>query len=202
MSRGDEWDDEEPRERRRRPPPDEYEDDYDRGYDRGYAAERSGAVTGVAVISFVIGGLVLLLGLCGMIGVLAFAGEAGRQGIVGFPGIGGGIAIAMVVIIAIIAWGTGAIIAGIGVVNRRQWGRILTLVLGGFSALVGLLYLIAAIQVLATPMPPPAFGGPPGAGGAKAVTFLVTLLLALVFIGYTIWTYIVLLNSRYAAEFR
>lgn len=190
--RDDDWDDE-PRERRRRRREDEYDDDYDRGRDRGYGPERSGAVTGAAVINFVVGGLVLLLGLCLMVVFVAAAGEFGRRGGFAFPGVGGGMAILILFAVGLLSWGLGAIVAGIGVVNRRQWGRVLTLVLGGFGILIGLLFLVGAIQILSNP-----FAG----GGERTLSFLISLLIAIAFLGHCIWTYIVLLNSRYGAEFR
>jgi hypothetical protein len=69
--------------------------------------------------------------------------------------------------------GIPSIVAGIGVLNRRQWGRILTLVLGALSGLSALVNL----------------------GGLHVTQALVPA-------AYCAFVYIILLNQRYAAEFR
>src|SRR5207247_7305610 len=67
------------------------------------------------------------------------------------------------------------ILAGVGVMNRRQWGRILTLVLGA----------LAGLGALAT------LRGIPN-----------TIPNIVVSAGYCIFVYVILLNKDYAAEFR
>jgi hypothetical protein len=188
MSR-DRWDDDSSPRRSRYEEYDDYpEDDYGR-------PERSGAVTGVAVISFVLGGLVILFGLCGLLGALVQAGEGMHGPGGGFAGLGNlGFAVAFVILLFILLWGIGAIVAGVGVINRRQWGRVLALVLGGIAAVAGLLSLFAAVMVMATPALGPF-------DDIRVMIFMIYLLLAMVFLGYCIWTYVVLLNSRYSAEF-
>ena len=67
------------------------------------------------------------------------------------------------------------IIAGIGVLNRRQWGRILTLILGALSGLGALLNLTGLPRSLPN---------------------------IIVAGGYCALVYVILLKKEYAAEFR
>jgi hypothetical protein len=103
--------------------------------------------------------------------------------------------IALVVSMIILFWGVGAIASGIGMLNRRRWARVLTLILGGFGAVAGLILLFVAAAVCFAP----AFG--PQAG-FMIVIYLLYLFLGLLFLGYCLWTYLILLSSRYAVEFR
>jgi hypothetical protein len=168
---------------------DNYYDDYPE--DDFGRSQRSGAVTGVAVINFVVGGLVLLFGLCGFLGALVEASEGWRpRG--GFAG--SEFAIVFVIILFTLIWSIGAIIAGVGVINRRQWGRVLTLILGGIAVVKGLLAIALAV-VLMSSMPRGAFDDD------RILGFMVLALISFLYIGYGIWTYVVLLNSQYSAEF-
>jgi hypothetical protein len=45
-------------------------------------------------------------------------------------------------------WGCGAIGAGIGILKRAQWGRVLGLLLAGVAALLAILNLVAMNIVL------------------------------------------------------
>jgi hypothetical protein len=192
----DSWDDDDdddrPRRRRRR---DRYDDDEDDDLGRRRKREApSGAVTGVGVIGIILGILVLLLGMCLLMGV-AFMGEAGRQGAFAMPGFGAGMAVVMVVTILILLWGALAMVAGIGVINRKQWGRILNLIVTGIGAAAGLLSLVGAIVALSA-----AADAGPGRGPVMMGSML-NFLVAFVLIGYCIQSYIVLLGSRGASEF-
>jgi hypothetical protein len=173
-----------PRERRYEP---DHEPEYQPEYAPGGYRPRSGAVTAVAIINFVLGGLQIV---CGLIFLLAAswifgAGqEVGRQSTDpevrrlasqggGFlASIAGGIAVVILIIAAVM------IVAGIGVVNRRQWGRILTLVLGAIS---GIFALLSLLGITANP--------------------LQALIGLALYGGYTALTYVVLLNSQNAREF-
>src|SRR5205823_5588350 len=107
MPRDDDQDD---RPRRRQPRYDD-EDDYPR---RPRAAPRSGAVTGVGVISIVMGIVDLLLGLCLLVLMFfALADGGGRGGPFGMPGLGG--AVAGLFMLLVFVWGVTAVIAGAGV---------------------------------------------------------------------------------------
>ena len=157
-------------------------------------APQSGAVTAVAVISFVVGGIVLVFGICGGIGVAMFTGQAGGFMAFNIPAFGSALGIAIGICVAIILWGIGVIVAGIGVINRSQWGRVLTLILGGIAALVALLFVWAGVHSLTEQGQ---FGGPPDVGGV-----LLLFLTGLILLGYTILAYIILLNPVYGSEFR
>lgn len=195
MPRGDDWaDEDDERPRRRRP---RYDDDDDFDYDirrRGSAA-RSGAVTGVGIVSIIIGCLDLLVGVCFLLVVVVMGDAGNRAGGFAMPGFGGTVAVVVVATLLILLWGTLALVSGVGVLNRRQWARIMVLILSGIGAAAGLLFLVGAIGILGA--------GPnvPGDHGALLMGVFVYLLLAAVLIGYCVWSYVVLLNSRNGAEF-
>jgi hypothetical protein len=122
-------------------------------------AAKSGAVTAVAIMNFVFGALWLVCGLMVTLGGGIFAAfmpqimeqagkdpnmtEEQRQQLEQFGKIGGGAVggIIMVIGIAMMLIGPTAIAAGIGVLKRRNWGRILTIVLGILAGLLALLSL-------------------------------------------------------------
>ncbi len=165
----------------------------------GYGVRpRSGLVTAMAVINFVFGGLGILCGILGFLGgaFLASAGSAGsdferelerqmRQKGVQVPGgqvtsktvqtVG---TIVMITSLVSLLWGAGAITGGIGLIGRKNWGRILTLVLAGVS---GLLAILSLIQI--------------GSTGAMG------LLNVLIYGFYTVFAFVVLLNPNRAREF-
>lgn len=147
-------------------------------------ARKSGAVTAVAIVNFVCGGLALLCGCLVFGGGAMFSNpefkkqldqqmqkqgqamdpqakemlESGKVG--GIAMVMGGVALAV---------GVAIVVAGIGVLNRRAWGRILTLVLG-------VIWVLTNIYPLNIP--------------------------GLVVAGaYCVFVFIILLNSKYAAEF-
>lgn len=128
---------------------------------------RSGAVTAVAIVNFIVGGLSMFCGLLigvlgGAAGAMLGAGMDGAMenarrtsGGMGVPGGGpsglgvgavlGGIAIVMGIITFLM--GVPTVIAGIGVLKRQQWGRILTLILGGLSVAFGLFALVPKASI-------------------------------------------------------
>lgn len=192
MPREDDWEDDyddRPR-RRRRDDDDDYDDDY-----RGRSIRRaghSGAVTAVGVISIVLGSLFILLGICVLLGA-ALTGGAARE-LRDQPGAGVvGILAGAVVIVAllILVLAVLLIVGGIGVLNRRNWGRILTLVLGGLSAVVAVFWILVAVSTLNNNAMPDDRAGP----------ILVSLILVFLHIGYAVLVFVVLLNSVYAEEF-
>ncbi len=127
---------------------------------------RSGAVTAVAIVNFILGGLQTLFGLIVMIAgpaALAFitgvAAEATTQGqaqgglsaadaekVKQLAAAGGGLfaVIAGLIGICFMVFGIPQLLAGFGVMGRRQWGRILTIVMGILSICFGLLNLLSA----------------------------------------------------------
>lgn len=123
---------------------------------------KSGAVTAVAVVNFVLGGLSSLCGLLFMVAgsfVVQMLGglgqEIARQPPPDMPAaevraleaaaqVAGGIGTMIVVIVAVIILfiGVTMILAGVGVVQRKSWGRILTLILGGIASIFAILALL------------------------------------------------------------
>src|SRR5262245_36364482 len=129
----DDWDDDDPQPRRRR-----RGDSLDL---RDHGAAHSGAVTGVGVMSIVLSVLFLLCGggfrLCGLF--CASAGVAARQqGNILPPEMFetmGGVMLGWALLHLLL--GVGLLMAGIVSLQRRNWGRVMTLILGGIIALLG-----------------------------------------------------------------
>jgi hypothetical protein len=157
---------------------------------------QSGAVTAIAIVNFVLGGLYALCGVIMMaaMGFIAnLLGGAVQEAAAksGDPQVakaaeGGGL-VAMIAGFGIVAGlcvmvilALPLILAGVGVVKRRQWGRILTLVMGAILGLLGLINLFA---------------------GLRAGVNFGSLIGSLILVGYAVLAYVVLLNSQNAAEF-
>jgi hypothetical protein len=199
-------DDDEPRPRRRRPRYDE-DDDYDRPRRRRGGGSKAGSVTGVGVISIILGSLLLLCGLCVTLGgVAAGAGGAGMRGPGMFPAqMAAGILI--FIAIGILVLGALYLAGGIGCLQRRQWGRIMTLIMAGFSGLLGVLQIINVIVTIAqtSRAAPIVMGGPPGFQegfqAGQVVGIIIGILLVLVLFTHCIMSFVVLLNAANAAEF-
>lgn len=108
-----------------------------------------GLITAVAVMNYVFGGLSLACGVCtgvlggSVLGVLLTAMSNDPQVEPGAK-LGMGIASAVIIVITVIQLLVGLLIvlAGYGVQNYRQWGRILTIVLAVISALLGVAGLL------------------------------------------------------------
>jgi hypothetical protein len=142
---------------------------------------RSGVVTALAIVNFIFGALGLLCGgaiVCGGGAIAGIIGAAAKndptikaEDAAAVAGIAGGAVAVMGVIVMVM--GVPTIVAGIGVLKRRQWGRILTLVLG---ALAGALAVFALVSL--------------------------NIVGLLIHGGYCAFAYIVLLNKQYAAEFQ
>jgi hypothetical protein len=151
-------------------------------------AQRSGGVTAVAVVNFVLGGLGILCGLLAFLvgGLLAGGGgemvekEMKRQG-KEFKADGGLATAGTIIMIASIiriGWGAGAIVGGIGLLGRKQWGRTLCLALAGVAAVLALLDLYATF--------------------AQGFSNIVAVLFDG---GYAAMVFIILLKPEVAAEF-
>jgi len=186
----DDYDDDDDDRRRR----DRRDDDYDRPRRSRRRGSGAGSITGVGVITIILGSLSLLCGVCVMIGGIAGAGAAGgRFGPNVMPFGQGAIAsIAIAIALVILILGVLYLIGGIGVLQRRNWGRIVTLVSAGFSGVAGVFLVLSFIGNLISPMPME----------AKIMPVLVALLGALVCFAHCIMSFIVLLNSDNAREFR
>lgn len=205
MSRDyDDLDEPRPRRRRRYEDEEEYEDVRRR---RRGGRGSSGSVTSVGVITIILGSLQLLCGMCSSIGAIAMGAGAGQAppGAGFLPAFLAGAAI--VVAILILIFGALYLVGGIGVIQRRNWGKIMTLVMAGFSGLGGILCIIAVINILF--MGPAVVGGPPGFQAnvqqnvqqAKVMGVVIYTLAMIVLFTHCIMSYVVLLNSRNAAEF-
>src|SRR5438445_9492591 len=112
---------------------------------------KSGAVTAIAVINFVFGAMNLLCGLLLMVGGAFFGSMFGAvsdaaakqpnvnpadaQKLAELASKGGGFFAAIFGVIGflVLLFGALAIIGGIGLLGRKQWGRILTLVLASVA---------------------------------------------------------------------
>lgn len=193
MSRDDAWDDEDRPRRRSRARYDDDDDDFDIERLRlRRSAAPSGAVTGIGVVSIILGCLDLLAGLCMLLGA-AFVGELGRQGGIGIPELAGGhLVVVVALILMVVLWGILAVTSGIGVLNRKQWARILLLILSALGAAVGMLIILGAVNEL-------------NAGANNPETMMgvfIWFALAAALIGFAIWAYVVLLSSRNSSEFR
>ncbi len=133
-------------------------------------ASRSPEVTSVAVVNFIVGAVDVLYG----IGLLLGAGLLGPvPGLISWTAVGGVFAglFAIIAALALIK-SLLMVVAGWGVIKRRPWGRILTLVLGGLAVL-------AALGSL-SPLNP---------------------LSLFIYAGYAAMVFAVLLEPRYAVEF-
>jgi hypothetical protein len=190
--RNDEGDRDEPRRRRRSySPGDDFGERYAR---RPGGTKESAAVTLLAVGNMVLGSMVLLCGLCGLLVVNVFGSGGGQLGGLGLPGLGGGMALSMLVVLAILSWGIGAIVAGIGMIHRGAWSRLLGLCLAGFAAAVGMLYLAATVLVLVV--------RGIGVQEGQIFEFLSSFLGTVFFLGHCLWSFLVLLKPHYASEFQ
>jgi len=96
------------------------------------------------------------------------------------------------------AIGLSALASGIGLLSRRAWARVLTLIVAGFAALGGLIFLFFAVAAWFAPNM--AMDGPER--GILILGSLILLFGGLIFLGYCLWAYLVLPRSVYGQEFR
>jgi hypothetical protein len=133
-------------------------------------------VTAVGLLNFLVAALGLPLGIMLLVLASALASTTFMTpfGMVG----GGGPVVTVLRVLAVLEFVCDAalILAGIGVLLRKPWGRALTLVLAG-------LMLLSTLGNLSSP----------------AVT---TGLGALLHVGFAVFALVILLRPRYAAEFR
>jgi hypothetical protein len=153
------------------------------------AQPRSGGVTAVAVVNFVLGGLAILCGLLAFLGgaILSGAGsvskemeaEMRKKGVEVKSGdIQAAGNLVMIVSFVTIGWGVCAIIGGIGLIGRKQWGRMLTLILAGVAVILALFGLYQTVSVSA-----------------------MNILNVLIYGGYAALVFIILLKPQVAQEF-
>jgi hypothetical protein len=192
MSHDDDWEGTRPRRRGDRWAEDDSEPDY-RSFPPRRSA-RSGVVTALGVVTLLLGILVLLGGLCAGAGIMLAAADEMHGG----PGGDQGAIFGLLVCLVISLWGGSALASGIGLIGRRAWARVLTLILAGLAALGGLIFLF--FSVAAWFAPNMAMEGPER--GILIVVSLILLFAGLIFLAYCLWAYLVLLRSVYGDEFR
>lgn len=191
----DDWDEDEPKPRRRRRGDDSF-DVCDGG------AAHSGAVTGVGVVSIVLSALFLLcggaFGLCGVF--CASAGVAARQQGNIFPPdmfeTAGGVLLGWALLHLLL--GVGLLMAGIVTLQRRNWGRVMSLILGAIVGVLGGAQIVFSIVVAMSEG-----GGLFGNADPeeRVVQAVIGCFWGLLYVAYAIFVYTVLLSSHYRAEF-
>lgn len=78
-------------------------------------------------------------------------------------------------------------LAGFGIQRRKQWGRILSLILGVLGGILAVLFGVLAVSEFLSSRPP----GP----------FMIVLSISILYGGYTTFVMVILLRPKYAAEF-
>lgn len=156
-------------------------------------APRSAVVTAAGVFTMIMGVLGLLLGICSVAGfMMASIMSVDRGG--GPRGEFLVILLGMVIAFVILVWGGASLAAGIGLLNRRPWARVLTLILAAVLAIIALMGTAASfIFTFAEVLPE---------RGARVLMFLLYFGISWLSLLYCVWTYFVLLTSRYREEFR
>lgn len=138
-------------------------------------APRSGMVTAVAVVNYISGALQLMCGLgiltFGLLGARMLQAEAAQNNMPQLNGVNLGLIVVLVGVVWLVL-SIPMLLAGYGVQQRRNWGRVLSLILAGLAGLLTVLQLRAL---------------EPGGMLFSA--------------GYAIFLFVVLLNEKYAAEF-
>jgi hypothetical protein len=193
MSHDDDWEGTRPRRRGDRWAEDDSEPDYRPFHPRN--SGRSGVVTALGVVTLLLGILVLLAGLCVGAGIMLAAADEMHGG----PGADqGGLVFGLLICLIISLWGGSALASGIGLIGRRAWARVLTLIVAGFAAVGGLIFLFFSVAAWFTPNM--AMDGPER--GFLILGSLILLFGGLIFLGYCLWAYLVLPRSVYGQEFR
>lgn len=185
MSRGSDWNDDDGPPFRR----------------RGFVV-RGRAVTGVGLISLIVGGLGLLGSAFNLLFALDLRAANNVGGAIAAPGfITWPVDAILISALVASAWGFTLVVSGVGVLRRREWARIMVLVLSVLGAEAGL-YFLWSIRHF------DAFGGAafgihvgPDNPGARSQIFMINLVVPLALIGHCIWSFVVLLHRRNEAEF-
>ncbi|GEM_PF-2592442 len=189
----DDWDDDEPRPRRGR-----YGDDL-----RHDMPPQSGAVTAAGVVSIITAVYCMLCGGCSGVGGL-FCGLAGagarQQGNILPPDLfESAAAVFLTWALLHLGLGVGLLMGGIVTLNRRNWGRICTLICGAIGTLIGVTQFVFFVMVGTGEFGGGLFGNPdPDARVGQAVMGCFG---ALLYFAHAIFVYIVLLNSHNKEEF-
>lgn len=153
---------------------------------RGPSGHKSGAVTIVAVLNFiysvmlvVCGGVMLLAG--GLIATISGAASQSDHPQAGQAATLGGVVGVMAIGIGALSWLSAALLvfAGVGVIKRASWGRVLTLVCAGIISILALFNIYIIVQ---------------GNVFAGVIGLVMNC-------GYAAYAFAILLNRRYAEEF-
>jgi hypothetical protein len=83
-------------------------------------------------------------------------------------------------------------------VQRANWGRIMTLVMAGFSGIFAVLMLIVIVMNLMSPAAAP---GIPGAQAANIIGIFISVVLMLLLFTHCVMSFVVLLSGEASAEF-
>lgn len=151
--------------------------------------QHSGAVTAVAIVNFLVGAIIILIGVGFIVAggtIVNFlfsigqeaARQAGTEEAKKAAEVGGWLVNFIVGSLSIAGFccattGVPEIFAGIGVMNRRQWGRVLCIILSIFYAVATVVWAISLVWPF-----------------------------VILYGFYAIFNMAVLFNPRYAAEFR
>lgn len=165
-------------------------------------ARRTETVSFVALLNYVICSLLVLAGVVVMMtGLRAgaqmderIAQRSGRpSAVTGRTALGlYGLCLSTVPLAVAVAYGA----AGYGVMDRRHWGRILTFILAGISVIPALGALVTfAMAAFITMISE-------DAGTPQLITLGISLVLTVLFAGYTACCFNILVREKYAAEFR
>ena len=186
MGREDSWDEDDWRGHQRGRRLDH--DDFGNFSLRVRRSPRSGAVTLVVILNFVAGPLMLFFLLCA--GYLSLRDD---DTFLGIPGQKPSAMVKMALGMMAFGWAVGCLAVGVGLSYRAGWSRMLALILGGFAALAGIVSVALTIMILA---------GPRGsAPGGNEFYWFRSLAQTIFFLGYCLWSYVVLLNPRHLADF-
>jgi hypothetical protein len=104
---------------------------------------RTGGMTAIAVLNFILGGIGILNGLFLLLGVFYLMSELLRLGVFSIP------TTRLAFALLILATGVVGLIAGIGVFRLRPWARALSLVYAGLLILSSVLSCLS-VPIIAT----------------------------------------------------
>ncbi|MGY8770357.1 MAG: hypothetical protein ACKVH8_18230 [Pirellulales bacterium] len=114
----------------------------------GRKSPPSGVVLAVAVVNFILGGLGLL---CTGYTVISIVASLGSSTPSGQPGVW------FVALIVMVIYGlppVGFVLTGIGLLYRKQWGRILSFVIAAFLGILGIGIIGIGLTNTNEPIPP------------------------------------------------
>ncbi|MGY8769704.1 MAG: hypothetical protein ACKVH8_14900 [Pirellulales bacterium] len=147
----------------------------------------SGAVMGLAVVSFVLGGLNFICGGCMAIlaaGLVSFLGIAAQdnpemqgQEFQAMAMIGGGVILVLTVIYFLLC--AAHVLTGFGLLKLRTWARMTAIIVGAIDGVFGVIIFGSALLQV---------------NPASCIS-------GLLLIGYCVYALAIMLNPKYAAEF-